>query len=529
MKALKSGNAQTTLSRRQQEQQAKIKKVAVAILIQVLIFLALLMLESNLISDEVYTYVVTANTDITSGTAITEQNYQTLFSATAISSRSSDEYNKITLDPSIPNFGSAEEAMNSLKNVIKANSYTSKDLSKMQYVNASEDLTTYQQYVQSSTTTTYYASSLNDKTSYHTVKVVDPVDMAFNGGDTIRASAGQIREGDIVEIGFTQSGSDGSIEYMNGWSKDYDEPVLITHLYNDEFQRKEGYYTIYTYGVRAIAGGNITDPATGIPLKTVESKNLQRATLYVSDAEDTGAVLMKVIDDRDYDTAGNANVMAYEKYFGTYKPGLYILTTNGWEPYNASTDYSTRQVSPADYDVGSHIMDMSAVHFSAVMTGPGSTIGENVEDTKTTTPSVFKVIISKADIQYFYRYIGNGGLIMTKIMNPETDSHLVQPELDTADSIVESKYVTINSITINKGDGTVTVQVDTTGDDADADTDADTETVSEDGTLAGINGQVENVESLKAAEEAAAAEAAAAEAEAAEAEAESEAESTVEQ
>ena len=73
MKALKSGNAQTTLSRRQQEQQAKIKKVAVAILIQVLIFLALLMLESNLISDEVYTYVVTANTDITSGTAITEQ------------------------------------------------------------------------------------------------------------------------------------------------------------------------------------------------------------------------------------------------------------------------------------------------------------------------------------------------------------------------------------------------------------------------------------------------------------------------
>ena len=118
---------------------------------------------------------------------------------------------------------------------------------------------------------------------------------------------------------------------------------------------------------------------------------------------------------------------------------------------------------------------------------------------------------------------------MTKIMNPETDSHLVQPELDTADSIVESKYVTINSITINKGDGTVTVQVDTTGDDADADTDADTETASEDGTLAGINGQVENVVSLKAAEEAAAAEAAAAEAEAAEAEAESEAESTVEQ
>ena len=68
------------------------------------------------------------------------------------------------------------------------------------------------------------------------------------------------------------------------------------------------------------------------------------------------------------------------------------------------------------------------------------------------------------------------------------------------------------------------------GGDVDIDTDVDTETVSEDGTLAGINGQVENVESLKAAEEAAAAEAAAAEAEAAEAaEAESEAESTVEQ
>lgn len=523
MKALKSGNAQTTLSRRQQEQQAKIKKVAVAILIQVLIFLALLMLESNLISDEVYTYVVTANTDITSGTAITEQNYQTLFGATAISSRSSDEYNKITLDPSIPNFGSAEEAMNSVKNVIKANSYTSKDLSKMQYVNASEDLTTYQQYVQSSTTTTYYASSLNDKSSYHTVKVVDPVDMAFNGGDTIRASAGQIREGDIVEIGFTQTGSDGSVEYMNGWSKDYDEPVRITHLYNDEFPRKEGYYTIYTYGVRAVAGGNITDPVTGIPLKAVESKNLQRATLYVSDAEDTGAVLMKVIDDKDYDAAKNANVMAYEKYFGTYNSGLYILTTNGWEPYNANTDYSARQVSPADYDVGSHIMDMSAVHFSAVMTGPGSTIGENVEDTETTTPSVYKVIISKADIQYFYKYIGNGGLIMTKIMNPETDSHLVQPDLDTEDSIVESKYVTINSITINKGDATVTVQEDTTDTETGTDADATAGTSTGDGTLAGIIGQVENTESLKAAEEAADAEAAAAESEATEAGAESEA------
>lgn len=529
MKALKSGNAQTTLSRRQQEQQAKIKKVAVAILIQVLIFLALLMLESNLISDEVYTYVVTANTDITSGTAITEQNYQTLFGATAISSRSSDEYNKITLDPSIPNFGSAEEAMNSVKNVIKANSYTSKDLSKMQYVNASEDLTTYQQYVQSSTTTTYYASSLNDKSSYHTVKVVDPVDMAFNGGDTIRASAGQIREGDIVEIGFTQTGSDGSVEYMNGWSKDYDEPVRITHLYNDEFPRKEGYYTIYTYGVRAVAGGNITDPVTGIPLKAVESKNLQRATLYVSDAEDTGAVLMKVIDDKDYDAAKNANVMAYEKYFGTYNSGLYILTINGWEPYNANTDYSARQVSPADYDVGSHIMDMSAVHFSAVMTGPGSTIGENVEDTETTTPSVYKVIISKADIQYFYKYIGNGGLIMTKIMNPETDSHLVQPDLDTEDSIVESKYVTINSITINKGDATVTVQEDTTDTETGTDADATAGTSTGDGTLAGIMGQVENTESLKAAEEAAAAEAAAAESEATEAEAESEATSAVEQ
>ena len=111
MKALKSGNAQTTLSRRQQEQQAKIKKIAVAILIAILIFLALLMLESNLIQDEVYTYVLTAQTDIQAGTVVTEQNVDQLFQATAISSRSSDEYNKITLDPQIPNFNSADEAI----------------------------------------------------------------------------------------------------------------------------------------------------------------------------------------------------------------------------------------------------------------------------------------------------------------------------------------------------------------------------------------------------------------------------------
>ena len=64
MKAIKGNNAQATLSKRQQEQQAKIKKIGVAILIAVLIFIALLMLESNLISDEKYTYVVTAVKDI---------------------------------------------------------------------------------------------------------------------------------------------------------------------------------------------------------------------------------------------------------------------------------------------------------------------------------------------------------------------------------------------------------------------------------------------------------------------------------
>ena len=64
MKAIKGNNAQATLSKRQQEQQAKIKKIGVAISIAVLIFIALLMLESNLISDEKYTYVVTAVKDI---------------------------------------------------------------------------------------------------------------------------------------------------------------------------------------------------------------------------------------------------------------------------------------------------------------------------------------------------------------------------------------------------------------------------------------------------------------------------------
>ena len=81
MKALRSANAQTTLSKRQQEQQAKIKKIAIAILIAILIFLALLMLESNLISDETYTYVLTSNSYISAGTVVNEDNYNTLFSS----------------------------------------------------------------------------------------------------------------------------------------------------------------------------------------------------------------------------------------------------------------------------------------------------------------------------------------------------------------------------------------------------------------------------------------------------------------
>lgn len=445
MKAVKSGNAQTTLSKRQMEQQAKIKKIAVAILIAVLIFLALLMLESNLISDEVYTYVLTASTDIPSGTVVTEQNVDTLFSATAISSRSSDEYNKITLDPSIPNFNSADAAMKSIKDVISSSSYTSKPLAKMQYVNAEEDLTTYAQYIQSSTTTTYYADGIADVDGYHTVTVVDPVDVAFNGGDAVRSSAGEIREGDIVEIGFTQTNSVGQLEYMNGWSKDYDEPVLITHLYNEDFQRKEGYYTIYQFGVRSVDGGMVGQ-------EHIDSQNLQRATIYVSDATDTGAVLMTVVKPYGLDAAGSANVLSYETYFDSMEAGNYILTTNGWAPYNPNTDYSGVQVTPAEYNVNEHFMDMSAVHFSAVLTGPGNTIGENVEDSATVIPSVYKVIISKADIQYFYRYINNGGLIMTKIMNNETDPHLVQPDREAITSDVYSKYVVVDSYEIVAGD-----------------------------------------------------------------------------
>lgn len=452
MKALKSGNAQTTLSRRQQEQQAKIKKIAVAILIAILIFLALLMLESNLIQDEVYTYVLTAQTDIQAGTVVTEQNVDQLFQATAISSRSSDEYNKITLDPQIPNFNSADEAMNQIKKVITSSSYTSKPLVKMQYVNAEEDLTTYAQYIESSTTTTYYADGIGDTNTYHTVKVIDPVDVAFNGGDAVRSSAGEIREGDIVEIGYTQRNAIGETEYVNGWSKDYDEPVLITHVYNDEFQRKEGYYTVYKFGVISVAGAQVGDTH-------IEDKTLQRATIFVSDATDTGAVLKQVVAPYNVDAAKQPSVMAYEQYFDNEASGNYILVytdenrkNTNWVKYDPNVDYSGIQVSPAEYDVNKHFMDMSAVHFSAVLTGPGNTIGENVEDSATVIPQVYKVIISKADIQYFYKYIGNGGLIMTKIMNAETDPHLVQPDRDAISSDVLSKYVVIDSYEIIHGE-----------------------------------------------------------------------------
>lgn len=456
MKALKSGNAQTTLSRRQQEQQAKIKKVAIAVLIAVLIFLALLMLESNLIQDEIYTYVVTANSDISSGTVITEANLETLFSATAISSRSSDEYNKITMQQDIPHFNSAGEAMDQIKKYLTSSTYTANNLAKMQYINPEKDLTTYSQYIESSTTTSYYANSLSNPGTYHTVKVVDPVDIAFNGGDVVKSSAGGIREGDIAEIGYTINNPLGETEYVNGWSKDYNEAVLITHDYNDEFQRKEGYYTVYKFGVVTIPAGNITDQSGNVT-QTVKDVNLQRGTIYVSDAETTGAVLKVVANSKDMDAARQPVVRGYETYFDNMQEGQYILVkdSNGdqvWEPYNPNVDYQSIQVTPEEFDVNSHFMDMSAVHFSAVMTGPGSTIGDNVEDSETVVPTIYKIIISKSDIEHFQRYISKGSLIITKIMNAETDPHLVQPDYSDVDTTVISKYVDIKEFKIIRGD-----------------------------------------------------------------------------
>lgn len=441
MKALKSNNAQTTLSKRQQEQQAKIKKIAIAILIATLIFLALLMLESNLIQDETYTYVLTANNYISAGTVVNEDNYKTLFSATAISSRSSDEYNKITLDQDIPNFNSAEEAFNSLKNVIQQSSYTAKNLSKLQYVNPATDITTYAQYIESSTTTTYYADGSND-TEYHKVQVVDPVDVAFSSGDAVKQSAGEIREGDIVEIGYTRTNPVGETEYVNGWSKDYDEPVLITRQYVSDILRKTGYYTVYEYMVNQYNSGDITDSA-GNKIKNVENKNLQRATIYVQDATDTGGVFMRVVNPRYEDAAGNFSILQYETYFNQTAPGLYILTKNGWELYNYADDYTGRQVTPAEYDVNQHFMDLSATHVQAVLTSPGATIGQNVEDDATAIPQIYKVVLSKQDIQYFYKFMNSGQLIMTKIMNTETDPHLVQPDYDSMTNSVKSEYVDI--------------------------------------------------------------------------------------
>lgn len=459
MKALKSANAQTTLSKRQQEQQAKIKKIAIAILIAILIFLALLMLESNLIQDETYTYVLTANSDISAGTVVNEQNYKTLFSATAISSRQSDEYNKITLDPDIPNFSSPEEAYKKLEEVIQSSCYTSKELSKMQYINVEDDITTYAQYIESSTTTTYYANGSNS-TDYHKVEVIDPVDVAFNSSDAVKQSAGEIREGDIVEIGYTRVNSVGETEYVNGWSKDYNEPVLITRKYISDILRRTGYYTIYEFQVNAYDSGEITDQ-TGETISNVESKNLQRATIYVSDAKDTGGVLMQVTSPRYADAAGNYSVLSYETYFDNIAPGFYILTTNGWELYDYQKDYTDRQITPAEYDVNSHFMDLSATHVQAVLTSPGQTIGQNVEDAAEAIPQVYKIVLSKTDIQYFYKFMSAGQLIMTKIMNVDTDPHLVQPDYDSMTNRVESVYVDIKDAVISHNHVELEFETDT--------------------------------------------------------------------
>lgn len=447
MKALRSANAQTTLSKRQQEQQAKIKKIAIAILIAILIFLALLMLESNLISDETYTYVITSNSYISAGTVVNEDNYNTLFSATAISQRQSDEYNKITLDPDIPNFKTAEDAMNALKEAIDNRTYTQKNLSKMQYVNVSKDLTNYAQYIESSTTTTYYAKGTEDM-NYHRVQVIDPMDVQFSSADAIRSQAGEIREGDIVELGYTRVNSFSETEYVNGWSKDYDEPVLITREYVDEILRREGYYTIYEYQVTDYDTGNIKDSSGNI-VGTADQVGLQRATIYVSDQADTGGVFMKVVEPRQQDAAGNHSIKQYETYFNGIQPGYYILTDTGWELYDFTVDYSGRQVTPSDYDVNKHFMDLSAVHVQAVLVGPGQTIGENVVDQEEAVPQVYKLILSKQDIEQFYKFISAGSVVMTKIMNTETDPHLVQPDYDAMYNDIESIYVKIKSAEIS--------------------------------------------------------------------------------
>lgn len=443
MKALRSANAQTTLSKRQQEQQAKIKKIAIAILIAVLIFLALLMLESNLISDETYTYVLTSNSYISAGTVVNEDNYSTLFSATAISQRQSDEYNKIVLDPDIPNFKTAEEAMNSLKSAIDNRTYTQKNLSKMQYVNVSKDLTNYAQYIESSSTTTYYAKGTED-TSYHRVKVIDPMDVQFSSGDAVRSQAGEIREGDIVEIGYTRLNYLSETEYVNGWSKDYDEPVLITRQYVDDIIRKAGYYTVYEYQVTSYGAGQVKDQ-NGVVVETADAIGLQRATIYVSDSSETGGVFMKVIEPRYQDAVGNYQIQSYETYFNDIKPGYYILTNTGWELYDFAVDYTDRQVTPAEYDVNKHFMDLSAVHVQAVLVGPGQTIGGNVVDSEEAIPQVYKLVLSKADIEHFYKFISAGSIVMTKVMNIQTDPHLVQPDYDSMNDDIESIYVQIKN------------------------------------------------------------------------------------
>ena len=459
MKAIKGNNAQATLSKRQQEQQAKIKKIGVAILIAVLIFIALLMLESNLISDEKYTYVVTAVKDIDQGTMVNEQNYSELFTATAISQRQHDEYVKITMDDAIPNFDTAEEAMDQIRSIIQSSSYTAKNLSKLQYVNAKRDLTTFAQYIQSSKTTNYYANNSGEQASYHKVQVIDPVDIAFGGSDAIRSQAGEIREGDIVEIGFTQSNVLGETEYVNGWSKDYNEPVLITRKYVTDIALRQGYYTVYQFGVREASSSDITD-AQGNVIKTIEAKKLQKATIYVQDADETGAVLMEVVEPREIDAAGVAQVLSYETYFNNLQPGMYILTKNGWEPYNYLVNYDDIEIHPAEYNVNQHFMDLSAVHFQAVLTTPGETIGQDIEDASTLIPQVYKAIISKADIQYFYKFINSGNLVMTKIMNVDEDPHLVQPDYSASNSSKESIYVKINNVNIIRSNEDIVEQIE---------------------------------------------------------------------
>lgn len=449
MRITKGKNAQATLTKRQAEREASAKRLAFAAILALLVFLVLLMVESSVISDETYVYVLAARTEIPSGTYISKDNYGNYIEPVGISSRSKEEYNHITLDGTIQHYWSVQEAESALLKRVEAVSYLSNTMNKMDYLNLDTDLTSTAQYLDVDTTKGFYATDKVNKNNFTKIEVVDPMEIAFNGGSTTESVLGEIRAGDIVEIGYRINSSveNNNRSYFNGWDKINDVPVLVTHKMVTDFDKLEGYYTVYSYGVDKIPGGNVVG-SQGEILKTVPDINYIRSSIYVSDAE-TGKVLM-VVEPPVRDTAGNDRIKNYETYKYGLAPGQYILMNDGqWVHYNSGYDYSN-SATPEQFNAASHFMDMSAVYVTAAMQSAGTQINVGANEDGSTTgeiASAYKLIISKNDIEYFYKFLDKGAITMTKVLDANTDPRLVMPNRQTI-AKVQSRYVEVLSVNI---------------------------------------------------------------------------------